>query len=60
MEANDFQNVTVENIPLNLFDVGEVGFEISLKSKMSKIIIENSYKLDEFEVLTSLTSKMTF
>ena len=26
MEANDIQNVTVENIPPDLFDVGEVGF----------------------------------
>ena len=56
MESTDFKNVIVENIPPALFEDAEVAeVKQPRNSKRRKFYYEKSLKLDNFEILASVT-----
>ena len=60
VEQTDFKNVIVENIPWALFEDAEVAeVKRPRNSKQQKFYCKKWYKLDDFEFLGSVTSKMT-
>ena len=60
MELIDFKNVIVENIPPALFEDAEVAeVKRPRNSKGRKFYNEKWQKLDDFEILASVTLKTT-
>ena len=60
MEPTDLRNVIIENIHWALFEDAEVAeVKQPQNSKRRKFYYEKWKKLDYFEILASVTSKMT-
>ena len=60
MEQTDFKNVIVDNIHWALFEDAKVAeVKQPQNSKQRKFYYEKWQKLDDFEILASVTSKMT-
>ena len=60
MEPTDFKNVLFENIPPTLFEDAEVAeVKQPRNSKRRKFYCKKWLKLEDFEILASMTSKMT-